>query len=262
MTTRREFVRSCSYSLAALIALESIPLDAQTQVPHLPTGIGVDADWNGPIPRQTLGDKRPLAPEELVARKIIAKAPSGPTPYDVAKYFLAVANGAYGVDWKPYTQGWPVRWNPVIVNFFQATKTKPEGDLTPWCAAFVNWCCLQGGHDRATSSASSGSFRCFGSQTAAPQEGDVVVFRELDSHDQCIGRGHVGFFVKDLGTEIEVLGGNQVDARHLNHRICSQRLRKDGQVLKLHSFRTGEGLHTQARINLKDNFSLSQTDSY
>jgi uncharacterized protein (TIGR02594 family) len=205
----------------------------------LPAGIGRIPDYSGPLPASRLGTQRPLKGEELVAASIIEKAPDGPTPIDVARYFMDVAEGAHGATWKPYASGWPTRWNPVIVTFFKATGTTPSGDVTPWCAAFLNWCYLRSLKSPATGSASSGSFRCFGMPTDKPRVGDVVVFRHKDSNDECLGNGHVGFFLSQTETAVEVLGGNQIEAHTGSHSISSKLIPKRGSLLVLHSFRRG-----------------------
>jgi uncharacterized protein (TIGR02594 family) len=204
----------------------------------LSKGIGIEPDFDGPLPQQKLGTKHPLPPEEAIARAIIDRAPAGTSPFDVARYFLDVGNGKFGDQWRPYISGWPDRWNPVIVNFFQATDTTPTGDLTAWCAAFANWCFLQSFKTPATKNASSGSFRCFGSKTNSPKTGDIAVFKQVGSEDPCSGHGHVGFFVKDYGSEIEILGGNQIEGHERSHRISSKRLKKEGNVLVFHSYST------------------------
>lgn len=96
----------------------------------------------------------------------------------------------------------------------------------------------------ATNNASSGSFRCFGEETTTPQLGDIVVFKQVNHDEPCIGEGHVGFFVRDAGEKIEVLGGNQIHSGH--HKISSKLLSKDGTTLKFHSFRTSDRLHAVA----------------
>jgi uncharacterized protein (TIGR02594 family) len=221
---------------AALCAVSDIL--AKSKVVRLPEGIGVLPDFAGLLPTKTLGAQRPMGPEEQIAKDILAMAPTGLTAYAVARYFLAVGNGKYGDEWVPYVSGWPIKWNPVIVAFFNATNTRPEGDVTPWCAAFVNWCFLRALSMSATKNASSGSFRCSGVAAIPPAEGDVVVFRKIDDSEACAGRGHVGFFVRDLGDSVEVLGGNQIEGHDGCHKICVQRLGKSGSVLQLHSYRT------------------------
>lgn len=222
---------SCFDALATTYAI------AMGDKPMLPVGIGSSPDYTGPLPPSRLGAQHPLKGEELVAASIIDKAPHGPTPMDIARYFINVAKGVYGTDWVPYASGWPTRWNPVIVTFFKATGTIPSGDETPWCAAFLNWCYLRTMKSPATGSASSGSFRCYGSPTDAPQIGDIVVFRRKDSNDQCLGNGHVGFFLRQTDTAVEVLGGNQIDGPTGCHSISSKMIAKNGNILVLHSYR-------------------------
>lgn len=241
MVNRRRFIAS----ITAIIAGRGLGgrLLAQEQPSGLPSGIGVDPDYDGPLPPLgILGRNTPSPAEEQMAEKILANVPSGATPFDVASFFIDIGNGKYGSDWKPYIQGWPVRWNPIIVTFFRATGTKPEGDETPWCAAFVNWCYQRSSTEVATHSASSGSFRCFGNQTAGPQLGDIVVFRRRGAEDACLGKGHVGFFVKDLGNKVQVLGGNQVAGRN-HHMICVQSIDKKSHTMTFHSYRTELKLH-------------------
>ena len=247
MKSRREFVASLSSMLAAA-TVGAHSLFGQNAPSTLPPGIGVEPDYNGPLPKVrgggTLGDRPPLNSEERVAKAIIMRAPVGPTPSDVAKFFVAVAKGNYGKQWQPYAQGWPVRWNPVIVNFFQATKTEPAGDLTPWCAAFANWCFAHSGKGIATQSASSGSFRQFGVETRSPIPGDIVVFRRTSTDAESDLRGHVGFFVEASGGKVSVLGGNQIDGHDGAHIVSIKSLPTAGTVLSLHSFRTDPRLHS------------------
>jgi uncharacterized protein (TIGR02594 family) len=234
---RRKLIQSGTCWGALLLLKRGLVFGQSGSVPSLPKGIGVEPDFDGPLPQEKLGTKHPLAPEEAIARTILEQAPMGTSPYRVAEYFLDVGSGKYGEGWRAYVGGWPDRWNPVIVNFFQATDTTPIGDLTAWCAAFANWCFLQSLKKTATRSASSGSFRCFGSETNDPKTGDIVVFKEKGAEEPCIGHGHVGFFVKDYGDEVEVLGGNQIEGHERSHRISSKRLKKQGTNLILQSYR-------------------------
>jgi uncharacterized protein (TIGR02594 family) len=242
MINRRQFIGGIAAASGTASLLVMItPATAQRQAPANPPGrIGFDPDYVGPLPPESdsLGKKRPLDAEEKVAASILASSPLGPTPYGVASYFLSVGSGQYGDEWKPYVQGWPVRWNPVIVTFFQATSTEPEGDVTSWCAAFVNWCFLRADHGPATHSASSGSFRSFGTVTGNPSAGDLVVFRRTNVEKAALGQGHVGFFVKDLGDKVQVLGGNQIEGRDGCHMISLKAISKIGTALVLDSYRT------------------------
>jgi uncharacterized protein (TIGR02594 family) len=245
MQSRRELLRW--FACASVTSTLGIITFGQKFTP-LPKGIGVEADYAGPLPARagkTLGDRPPRNSEERIAKAIITKAPTGPTPFDVANYFLGIATGQFGNTWQPYAQGWPVRWNPVIVNFFEATSTKPEGDLTAWCAAFVNWCFKRAANIEATMSASSGSFRTFGSATETPVRGDLAVFRRVDVDQTTDMHGHVCFFVADHGDCVEVLGGNQIERQELSHMVSVKCLAKKGKKLALHSYRTDPRLHVR-----------------
>jgi uncharacterized protein (TIGR02594 family) len=235
---RRALLEYLAVSAGLSVLLPAAPLVAAGNS-ELPEGIGINPDFAGPLPTRRLGEKPAHPGEENTARDIIAKCPKGPTPYAVAQYFLDVSRGVYGKAWQPYTGGWPSRWNPVIVQFFNATNSSPTGDITPWCSAFVNWCFLQAGYGPATTNASSGSFKCFNSVSMPPKVGDVVVFKRQDPDaTPCSGRGHVGFFVRDLGTTVEVLGGNQIDAHDGCHQISSKPISKVGAILTLDSYRS------------------------
>jgi uncharacterized protein (TIGR02594 family) len=231
--------------MSAILSLDLPVGVAQNQSHGLPGGIGVEPDLDGDLPKppSVLGRSRPLTAEEKTARAILGEVPKSADPAEVARYFLAVGDGKYGDQWKPYTHAWPVRWNPIIVTFFRATETEPQGDETSWCAAFVNWCFLNSRGSAATHSASSGSFRTFGTAILSPVPGDIVVFERTNSAEAAAGRGHVGFFVADLGNEVEVLGGNQIEGHDRSHMISSKPLAKHGSVLKLNSYRRVPSLH-------------------
>jgi hypothetical protein len=151
-----------------------------------------------------------------------------------------VGAGAYGSELRPFAREWPVRANPLISHFFSATLTKPQGDTTAWCAAFMNWCLLRS-HANAsdevgaspgyysvsgkkfsdenltkfsTNSASSGSFRCW-DPISSPRRGNIVVFKNAGTDSltpACQGQGHVAFFLSiPRAGWVRVLGGNQSD---------------------------------------------------
>ena len=242
---RRGFVRALGFSLLDLGFWSGFS-GAQVPPEILPSGIGIEPDFDGPLPRLSgeLGKSPALRAEQQIARAILARAPKGPTPFEVARFFLAVGAGDYGVTWKPYTMGWPERWNPVIVNFFHATKTVPEGDVTSWCAAFLNWCFQQVNGVPATDSASSGSFRSFGTEVLSPAQGDIIVFQSMNQVEAEMGHGHVGFVVRVSGEEVEVLGGNQIEGHDRSHMISSVPFKKNGKLLRLHSYRSDPRLRS------------------
>ena len=225
-----------------------------TEEPRIPDTLKKFADQpslNGPITSyQPFGTHPPKAEEEVLAKKVLDKVPTNCSPVQVALYFLDVAAGKYGQELRPYVTAWPVRWNPVIVKFFTSTGTTPSGDTTAWCAAFVNYCLIQSAIGRKpisaaiepTYSAASSSFRNWSTKIVAgmtPEPGDIAVFRNRSSPSH----GHVGFFVAEDANSVLVLGGNQFEGRPVRHAINRQRIKKNGSVLELHSYRTDPQLH-------------------
>jgi hypothetical protein len=207
-----------------------------------------------------LGTGTPSNDEVDIANEIIAAAPTNVTPMNVAGFFLDVARGKYGDTWRPYTRAWPkeAHANPLILSFFNRIGSKPLGDTTAWCAAFVNWCLLQSwgdspppGSTPPTRSASSGSFRSWGRRSLMyspasnklfggfePSVGDLVIFQEirLDGVPDA-SHGHVAFFLDMDEDRIKVLGGNQFEGHPVIHAINVKWLTKKGQP-QLHSIRS------------------------
>jgi hypothetical protein len=152
-------------------------------------------------------------------------------------------------DGELYNEGWRTRWNPVIVRFFQETRTQPSGDETAWCAASVNWCLARSGL-RTTRSASSGSFRNSDGSidsvicqmideatTTAPKPGDVAVFRSADLDAARLGRGHVALFLEETPNKVYVIGGNQLTASG-HHGFSKAWFPKAGKQLVLDSYKS------------------------
>jgi uncharacterized protein (TIGR02594 family) len=190
-----------------------------------------DADYSGAwsdiLP---FGTSPPDAVEIQMAKNILSSA-KGKTAVEVAECFLILSE-----EKQKYIGGWPDRWNPVIVEFFKATRTHPTGDVTPWCAAFVNWCLQRSGAKFITNNASSGSFRTWGKKTETPKKGDIAVFGRTDQTQYLLGRGHVGFYIDQDQARILILGGNQV-TKNGHHRISLAWFKKDGTFLRIHSVR-------------------------
>lgn len=103
--------------------------------------------------------------------------------------------------------------NARIVEYHSATTLKATDDETPWCSSFVSWCLEKSGIV-STKNAWARSYLNWGKKITDPVEGCVVVFSRGDSS------GHVAFFIKDHGNEIEVLGGNQ------SNKVCYDRYPK------------------------------------
>lgn len=215
--------------ITIISALPPLPADLADKAAQPPAGFGE---------LTPVGTAPPTSAEVDKAYDLLINSPIGGAPIDVAQYFLAVGAGAYGEDLRPFAREWPVRANPMIMHFFTSTQTKPEGDVTAWCAAFMNWCLLRAraksvdqigsgaaGYIKkgkpftpeslkrySTNSASSGSFRCW-KPISSPKRGDVVVLRNAGTDNltkACQGTGHVTFFVKVPSPGlVQVIGGNQ-----------------------------------------------------
>lgn len=95
--------------------------------------------------------------------------------------------------------------NPRIVEYHATTTLKAQDDETSWCSAFVNWCFSQCGII-GTRAANARSWMNWGDELLEPKKGCVVVFWREDRKSW---KGHVGFYVSETETHIEVLGGNQ-----------------------------------------------------
>jgi uncharacterized protein (TIGR02594 family) len=178
------------------------------------------------------GTAKPERNEQTIANGIIKRAPVR-SPYAIMHYFETLRR--VNKDNEAYNGGWATRWNPIIVEFFRATQTKPEGDTTSWCAASLNWTLARSHMKGGTHSASSGSFRESPGKTRHPRRGDIVVFGATDPAAFAQGRGHVGLFVAQRSDAVLVLGGNQTNPFG-HHAFCRKWLDKKGKDLKLHSF--------------------------
>lgn len=267
---RRRFLAASATVLGAGAA--AMPYDAARAVPpEVRTALQRVAFESGkPVPtidemqaRDTRGRRGTASPypgEIAKSRQIVAQCPFKSTPFEVALFFDGLRQGSHnealGPDTHLYAEEWPVRANPLIVQFFDATTLRtPSGDQTAWCAAFVNWCLVRARFGRsdaaellpATSSAASETFRRWGAATNDPQPGDIVVFR----HRLDAGKGHVGFFVGRAGASLLVLGGNQMPLRvpggiyerGNTGEINIKRMPLEGADLILHSIRTDPSLH-------------------
>jgi uncharacterized protein (TIGR02594 family) len=277
--SRRDFLASASGLIAS--GLLSAGLEAKQpnysgskdigRIPELPADLKAfanrdDLNQNLLVRPGTKGIL-PAHPEETeIGRAIVSQAPffsptSPITPLDIARYFLAIAQDTdqkFDALWPSYMRAWPVRANPVIVTFFTDTHTKPAGDTTAWCSAFVNWCIDQARKGRPdkdkllppTHNAASKSWRSWGkgivyekssfvTSNGTPSVGDVVVF--VDTADTV--HGHVCFYLGREGYRIRVLGGNQLEGKPIRHVISEKLIPLWGGTLQIHSIRSDPGLH-------------------
>ncbi|WP_299723116.1 CHAP domain-containing protein [Devosia sp.] len=211
-------------------------------LPVITTSLAAENDWEAVLRGITANTSdpiflgvNPLPPDDphwAMAIEYLETSPTYGRPYDVAKHLDTFLPTVLREEWdSPFA-------NPLIVLLFAATGTKPAGDTTAWCAAFMSWCIERVGLSSAHSAASK-AYRSFGPALwekggAFPTDlpaGSIAVFRSLSNPSH----GHVAFYLgADLSSEkdISVLGGNQSDT------IGVSRYRLDGD-LELHSIRQG-----------------------
>lgn len=112
-----------------------------------------------------------------------------------------IALGEYG------TTEWPgATHNPKVMKYFKDCGFPTvKDDETSWCSAFVCWCIQKAGMKHSGSLAAR-SWMNWGEPVFDPQVGDIAVFWRNDPKGW---QGHVGFFVRQNGDRVFVLGGNQ-----------------------------------------------------
>lgn len=133
---------------------------------------------------------------------------SGGLPLDVAgrRQPIDVARAELALDVRELPG--PTENNPRITLYHASTSGGVAPDETAWCSSFINYCVEQSGI-AGTRSKWARSWHDDGwgrDVTAAPQEGDIVVWRRKGAGDD---GGHVGFFLDADDDTIRVLGGNQ-----------------------------------------------------
>lgn len=96
--------------------------------------------------------------------------------------------------------------NPRISEYLAAVGLGPD-DETPWCSAFVNWCCERAGV-AGSGKGNARSWLSWGRPTDSPRPGSIVV---LWRGSRAGWEGHVGFYLGEAGGVVILLGGNQGD---------------------------------------------------
>jgi len=202
------------------------------------------------------GPKNPFTEEIKRGNEMIkATIPTNVTPYEVALKFWEWRQGKVSTsditakEFSYYAREWPIRGNPVIMQFFYATDyRKPEGDTTWWCSAFVSWCIRHAREGRSADNvraipvkgAASSQYRDWGEEIKLTEakKGDLVVFKNKSKP----AFGHIGFFheLKEENGEkiILVLGGNQAAQDEFNGgEVNIARYKLDSERLEFHSVR-------------------------
>ena len=117
--------------------------------------------------------------------------------------WLAVARQELGVQMFP-----PGSSNPRITEYHAGTNIAGYDDKASWCSSFVDWVMRQSGH-LGTGSALARSWLEWGRPLQAPRPGCIAV---LWREDPASWKGHVGFWLREEGDEVVLLGGNQLEA--------------------------------------------------
>ena len=98
--------------------------------------------------------------------------------------------------------------NPRITEYHAGTNVAGHDDKVSWCASFVQWCLARVGIG-GTGSALARSWMAWGVPLDEPRVGCIAVLWRDDPQGW---KGHVGFFLRDEGDEVVLLGGNQLEA--------------------------------------------------
>ena len=125
--------------------------------------------------------------------------PAGPPVVDSSAPWMPIAISQLGINQKDNLS--------TVLQYEKIGGGISTGALVSWCSCFVNYCLIQAGIN-GTRSASSRSFMGYGTSTGMDNVpyGAIVVFGVPNS-----GSGHVAFCVKDSGSVITCVGGNQSD---------------------------------------------------
>src|ERR1700755_1222837 len=98
-------------------------------------------------------------------------------------------------------------FHPRIMEYFKATTlgTSVQNDETAWCSAFACWCMERSGI-ASPHRANARSWLNWGEKLTTPRFGCIVVFWRGSPQS---AQGHVGFYVSETASTVNVLGGNQ-----------------------------------------------------
>ena len=114
-----------------------------------------------------------------------------------------------------------------IVDYHQTTTLKAKSDNTAWCAAFVNWCLIQGGKTGCNSAAAI-DWLNYGQKLDVPRVGAITVIqnpemkKKYDASTGTASGNHVSFFVRKSSAYITLFGGNQThQVKESNYPLAS-----------------------------------------
>jgi uncharacterized protein (TIGR02594 family) len=98
--------------------------------------------------------------------------------------------------------------NPRIGDYHAGTNIAGYDDKASWCSSFVHWTLDRAGV-RGTGSALARSWLAWGEPLEQPVVGCIAVLWRDDPRSW---KGHVGFFLRVQGTDVVLLGGNQLES--------------------------------------------------
>lgn len=103
-----------------------------------------------------------------------------------------------------------IQHNPRIIEYHDATTLHAAADEIAWCSSFVNWCLREVGI-KGTGSAAAASWLTWGKPSEA-KPGAITIIHSIGtvSNRQTVTGYHVAFFLRDDGSHVYLLGGNQL----------------------------------------------------
>jgi uncharacterized protein (TIGR02594 family) len=117
--------------------------------------------------------------------------------------WLRIARGELGVRNFPAGSS-----NPRVTEYHGGTHIAGYDDKANWCSSFVDWTLARVGL-RGTGSALARSWLAWGEPLDEPRRGCIAVLWREDPQSW---KGHVGFFIREEGDDVVLLGGNQLEA--------------------------------------------------
>lgn len=150
-------------------------------------------------------ETQPHSPPVETAPTPPISAPLAPKPEE--PLWLQIARREYG---QAELRG---AENPRIILYHSVTTLKAKEDEVPWCSAFACYC-MEDAEIISPRSARARDWLNWGKKPLFMRPGAVVILsRGVDS-------GHVGFFLRNEGSKVVLLGGNQGD------KVCEMAFEK------------------------------------
>lgn len=135
---------------------------------------------------------------------VLVEPPSPEEPVKGDPKWLKIARGEIGIKEGPGAAN-----NPVVLKYYaDAGHPEVNSDEIAWCAAFAG-AMLERAGVPSSKQLNARSYLTWGKPVTKPYPGCIAVFSRGDPRGW---EGHVGFFLKEDGANIQILGGNMGDA--------------------------------------------------